>query len=152
MSGFAVRAVTPEDREQWCALYAGYRAFYRLEPDDDVVHTAWEWVLDREHSLFGLVAASEDQLLGLANGRWFARPSAGGMGLYLDDLFTATEARGRGVASALLDELAVVAASENASVVRWVTAEDNSAARSVYDVHAKATQWVTYDMQPLEIH
>ena len=35
MSDFAVRAVTPEDREHWCALYAGYRAFYRLEPDDD---------------------------------------------------------------------------------------------------------------------
>ncbi len=70
------------------------------------------------------------------------------MGLYLDDLFTAPEARGSGAASALLKHAAEVAGEGGGSVVRWITAADNAAARSVYDTHAAATPWVTYDMKP----
>ena len=70
------------------------------------------------------------------------------MGLYLDDLFTAPETRGRGAASALLTDAAERARAGGASVVRWITAADNATARSVYDTHAVATPWVTYDMKP----
>jgi len=70
------------------------------------------------------------------------------MGLYLDDLFTISSARGSGVATALLARAAEIAADEGASVVRWITASDNVKARSVYDAHATATAWVTYDMKP----
>jgi hypothetical protein len=38
--------------------------------------------------------------------------------------------------------------SDLATVVRWITAGDNRPARSVYDAHATATPWVTYDMPP----
>ena len=77
-----------------------------------------------------------------------ARPSTASMGLYLDDLFTAPAARGAGVARVLLNRAAEVAAAEGASVVRWITAADNAAARRVYDRVAAATPWVTYDMKP----
>ncbi len=70
------------------------------------------------------------------------------MGLYLDDLFTAPEARGRGAAGALLQHAAKRAGEAGGSVVRWITAADNAPARSVYDAHAVATSWVTYDMKP----
>lgn len=70
------------------------------------------------------------------------------MGLYLDDLFTASEARGRGAASALLQRSATLAGENGANVVRWITAADNETARRVYDTHAAATPWVTYDMKP----
>lgn len=38
--------------------------------------------------------------------------------------------------------------SEHATVVRWVTAEDNDVARRLYDRVATATAWVTYDRVP----
>ncbi|UBQ04203.1 GNAT family N-acetyltransferase [Curtobacterium sp. TXMA1] len=101
------------------------------------------------HGLSGLVAEDADgRLLGLADLRRFARPSSATTGLYLDDLFTAPDARGRGVATALLHEAAATAAAEGASVIRWITAEDNATARAVYDRVAEATPWVTYDMRP----
>jgi len=144
-----VRSVEPRDAEAWCALYAGYRAFYRLDDDPSAVQTTWEWVRDGAHDLFGLVAVDEaGQVIALANLRWFARPSTATIGLYLDDLFTAPDARGLGAGGALLDEAARRAAEAGASVVRWITANGNATARSLYDAHAAATPWVTYDMKP----
>ncbi len=64
------------------------------------------------------------------------------------DLFTAPPARGGGAGAALLDAAARLAADRGASVVRWITAADNATARALYDQHARATPWVTYDMAP----
>ncbi len=144
----AVRPVGASEFEQWAALYRGYRAFYTLEPDEAVIERVWGWISDDAHDVKALVASSGEQLLGLAHYRRFARPSSGTEGIFLDDLFTAPYARGSGVARALLGELASLAARENRSVVRWITAEDNSGARALYDGVATATKWVTYDMAP----
>lgn len=144
-----VRPIQNDDAVSWKELYAGYRAFYELVEDPKVVETTWGWVLNGEHSMFALVAVNHDnQPLALANLRWFARPSRAGIGLYLDDLFTAPEARGTGAASALLQRAAEIAGEKDASVVRWTTATDNATARHLYDRHAVATHWVTYDMMP----
>lgn len=142
------RRVDVTDEAQWSRLYAGYRAFYKLDDDSFAVKTTWEWVSNAQHGFIGLVAAVDDALVGFANLRRFARPSTATIGLYLDDLFTAPEARGAGVGTALLEEASVVAANEGASVVRWITASDNATARSVYDKVGISTPWVTYDMKP----
>jgi GNAT superfamily N-acetyltransferase len=143
-----VRRVLATDEAAWSRLYEGYRAFYTLDDDARAVSTTWEWVSTAQHGFIGLVASVDDELVGLAHLRRFARPSTATMGLYLDDLFTAPEARGSGVATALLEEAAALAAAEGASVVRWITASDNAAARRMYDRVAAATPWVTYDMKP----
>lgn len=141
--------VDANDEKKWAELYAGYRAFYRLPEDPEAVKTTWQWVRDGEHGLIGLIAVDDlDSPLALANLRWFARPSSATMGLYLDGLFTAPEARGAGAASALLKHAADRAGERGGSIVRWITAADNAKARSVYDLHAAATPWVTYDMNP----
>ena len=145
----AIRPVQPADEHAWSELYAGYRAFYKLPEDPAAVATTWQWVRDAEHGLTGIVAVDDqDRPVALANLRWFARPSSATIGLYLDDLFTSPAARGKGVASALLERAASIAGERGASVVRWITASDNATARSVYDAHATATPWVTYDMKP----
>jgi GNAT superfamily N-acetyltransferase len=144
-----VRDVHAGDEERWRSLYSAYRVFYRLPEDKSAVDTTWRWVVGREHSLFGVVAVdSADAPIALANLRWFARPSTGTIGLYLDDLYTDEAHRGRGAGAALLARAAEIAGGHGASVVRWITATDNTAARRVYDAHAVATQWVTYDMPP----
>ena len=144
-----VRMVEPGDKSAWADLYAGYRSFYQLPDDPEAVATTWQWVRDGEHGLVGLVAVDDDNVpVALANLRWFARPLSASIGLFLDDLFTASAARGSGAASALLDYAADHAGEGGGSVVRWITAADNATARSVYDSHATATHWVTYDMQP----
>ncbi|WP_456285758.1 GNAT family N-acetyltransferase [Microbacterium sp. JZ70] len=145
----SVRPVDARDSDEWAALYRGYRAFYRLPDDPAAVATTWTWVREGAYGLVGLVAVDErDRPVALANLRWFARPSTATTGLYLDDLFTAPDARGAGAAGMLLKHAAQLAAAGGASVVRWITAADNEVARSVYDAHAVATPWVTYDMKP----
>lgn len=141
--------VEPRDEAEWVQLYSGYRAFYRLPEDANAVASTWRWVRDGTHGLVGLVAVDQDDRpRALANLRWFARPSSATMGLYLDDLFTSPDSRGSGAATALLQHAARYAGEGGASVVRWITAADNAAARSVYDAHATSTPWVTYDMTP----
>ena len=149
-----VRDVVAEDAARWAELYTGYRTFYDIPRDDDAVATTWGWVLRREHGMRGLVAVARDEgqpgdrVVGLANLRHFARPSRATFALYLDDLFTDPEARGLGAATALLDQAARLAAEDGAEVVRWITASTNATARRVYDAHATATNFVTYDMKP----
>ncbi|MCU1528706.1 MAG: acetyltransferase [Frondihabitans sp.] len=145
----AVRDVEAADAAAWAELYTGYRDFYELPRDADAVARIWSWVLGRQHSLRGLVVVGESgELVALANLRLFARPSSGTLGLYLDDLFTAPAARGSGAGRALLGRAAEIAAEEGATVVRWITAASNATARRLYDAHATATPWVTYDMRP----
>lgn len=84
----------------------------------------------------------------IAHFRRFSRPSTGSVGLWLDDLFTAPEARGLGAGTALIAQIRAEARDQGCSVVRWITAEDNSPARSLYDRLADKTKWVTYDAKP----
>ncbi|HEY8913868.1 GNAT family N-acetyltransferase [Lacisediminihabitans sp.] len=148
-TAYRIRDIQPGDAESWARLYSGYRSFYEVSADDAAVATTWAWMLGRLHGLRGIVAvAPGGEVVALANLRLFARPSVGKMGLYLDDLFTLPSSRGSGAAGALLARAAEIAAEEGANVVRWITASDNVKARSVYDAHATATPWVTYDMKP----
>lgn len=145
----SVRFVREDDAPVWRELYRGYRDFYHLDHDAEALERTWQWVSGRQHDLFGLVACdAEDRPVALANLRWFARPSRGSIGLYLDDLFTSPEVRRSGAGEALLRRAAEIANENGADVVRWITANDNATARRVYDRLASATPWVTYDMPP----
>ena len=171
----SVRPIAARDESSWADLFTGYRSHHSETGDPEIVKNAWEWLLHREHALLGLVAVDEDDTpIALANLRWFARPDDGDIALFLDDLFTAPAAPRLlpgghlyplaqsaalveqladtvlGVpgdaAGALLREAAAIAAEGGAAVVRWMTADDNTTARRLYDRHATLTGRVTYDM------
>ena len=147
MTELTIRDLRADDFDSWAELYRGYRAFYLLADDDAVIERTWAWLLAREHGLHGIVAEGEGGgLIGLAHLRLFARPSSGALGLYLDDLFTRTDARGAGIGGRLLDRCAELATESGATIVRWITAVDNNTARSLYDAKGRATSWVTYEM------
>lgn len=144
----AVRSIAEGDRADWAELYRGYRDFYEKPHDPAVIETVWTWLMDPAHETRALVAEHDGRLVGLGHFRRFARPIDGGHGLYLDDLFTAPEARGSGAGGAILQRLAEIARDEGAVLVRWITAESNATARSLYDRVATQTPWVTYDLAP----
>lgn len=147
-SSVIVRPTAANDETAWRELYRGYREFYRVEPSEQALDTVWGWIHDPQHETRGLVAELDGTLLGLAHYRTFARPLSASHGLFLDDLFTSADARGKGVGSTLLTRLAEIARDEHATVVRWITADDNTTARSLYDKVSKKTPWVTYDLAP----
>lgn len=144
----SIRPIRASDRPHWAKLFRGYREFYQLAPDEELVDRVWDWVSDDSHEVNALVAEEAGVLVGIAHYRRFSRPSTGSAGIYLDDLFADPDVRGRGIGRALLGELASLAAGEGRTVVRWMTDADNVTARHLYDLVATATPWVTYDMVP----
>lgn len=149
-SSVLVRPLDLADEARWRVLFRQYREFYRLPEDEDVVSRVWGWLMDPRHECCALVAeTAEDGIVALGHYRRFARPSTGTVGIWLDDLFTSPEARGKGAARALIARLTELAGAEGRSVVRWITAEDNHRAQALYDTVATRTGWVTYDAAPV---
>ncbi len=148
MSKVTIRGVSSKDRPAWDRLYQGYAAFYKVEQTAEMRDTVWSWLMDENHELEGLVAVgADDAPLGLAHFRAFARPLRAASGGFLDDLFVGPEARGLGVADALIKAVAAEGSKRGWSIIRWITADDNYRARSVYDRLAERTAWVTYDIK-----
>ncbi|WBU36729.1 GNAT family N-acetyltransferase [Homoserinibacter sp. YIM 151385] len=146
-----IRAVEAGDEPRWRELFRAYRDFYRLEPDEEVVDRVWSWLRDPASAVEGLVAVADaggaTRVIGFAHHRAFPRPSAGVVGTYLDDLYVDPDHRGAGAARALITRLAQDAAEAGRPLVRWITAEDNTRARALYDSVAAPTPWVTYDLR-----
>jgi GNAT superfamily N-acetyltransferase len=144
----AVRDLEPRDREAWQLLYAGYGDFYQTPLDDAKADRVWGWLMDPGYQAFGLVAVDEDDRpIAIAHYREFARLLADGIGIYLDDLFTAPAKRGTGAGSALIARLEELARDRGADIVRWITANDNFVGQKLYDRVATRTMWVTYDLK-----
>jgi GNAT superfamily N-acetyltransferase len=96
-----------------------------------------------------LAVSEDDNPVGLAHYRPFARPLAAGWGGFLDDLFVDPAFRGVRVADALIEAVAAEGRTRGWGVIRWITADDNYRGRGVYDRHAIRTMWITYDLKLL---
>jgi GNAT superfamily N-acetyltransferase len=142
-----VRNLQEKDREAWQELYAGYGEFYQTPLSDQKADRVWTWLMDPGYEAFGLVAVDDaDRPIALAHYRQFARLLADGIGIYLDDLFTAPDARGTGAGTSLIERVEQIARERGAGVVRWITANDNFVGQKLYDRMASRTMWVTYDL------
>lgn len=146
MSEVVVRDVQESDEQDWRRMFAGYRAFYECDESDRVLDVVWGWLHDAAHEENGLVAELDGRVVGLAHHRSYSRPSEAETGLFLDDLFTDPDVRGRGVGRALIARLGEIAREHGAAKVRWVTAADNHTAQRLYDDVATRTDWLTYDL------
>jgi ribosomal protein S18 acetylase RimI-like enzyme len=146
-SPIRVRELAQRDRAAWQELYAGYGEFYQTPLSDEKADRVWAWLMDPHYEAFGLVAVDENDLpIAIAHFRQFARLLADGIGIYLDDLFTAASARGTGAGTALIVRLEEIARERGAEIVRWITANDNFVGQKLYDRLASRTMWVTYDL------
>jgi GNAT superfamily N-acetyltransferase len=63
---------------------------------------------------------------------------------YLQDLFTAPEARGQGAGRALIEAVYDRAEAAGASRVYWLTQETNATARALYDTVADRPGFIQY--------
>lgn len=142
-----IRPPAPADRAVWSDLYAAYAAFYEVEQTDEMRDRVWDWLMDPSHEVEGRLAMLDGRAVGLAHFRPFPRPLAAATGGFLDDLFVAPEARGSGAAAALIHAVEAEGRARGWGVIRWITADDNARARTLYDRLAESTRWVTYDLK-----
>ena len=147
MNVIKVRPLETGDFDVWSALYAGYAEFYKVTQTHEMRARVWNWIFDPEHETEGLIALLNGRAVGLTHFRPFARPLSASTGGFLDDLFVAPDARGSGAAEALIRGVENEGRARGWSVIRWITADDNTRARALYDKIAQHTAWQTYDIK-----
>ncbi|MBV9881765.1 MAG: GNAT family N-acetyltransferase [Sphingomonadaceae bacterium] len=131
------------DRADWETLARGYKAFYRTEHPDARYDETWRLLLADER-IHGLGARLDGRLVGIAHYLFHAQTWTADA-CYLQDLFTAETARGRGVATALIEEVADAARARGAAKFYWMTKADNQVARALYDRIARFKGFIRYD-------
>jgi len=128
-------------------LVRAYCEFYESSPsDEDLLALARALIAEPEHEGLQLLARDqEERAVGFATIYWsWATTEAVRIGI-MNDLFVATEARGSGVAEALIEACRAECAARGASRLTWQTAPDNERAMKVYDrIGGTREQWVDY--------
>ncbi|MBD3788358.1 MAG: GNAT family N-acetyltransferase [Sphingomonadales bacterium] len=143
-----IRPVAPADRPDWEALFRGYAAFYKTDPAP-VLEAVWGWITDPAEPYWADIAWGPDgAALGLVQYSLMHRSLSGGQVVYLSDLFSVPQARGQGVGRALIEHVRGFARARGYPSVRWLTAEDNAAARRLYDSYAPASGFILYSIAP----
>ncbi|HLI18624.1 MAG TPA: GNAT family N-acetyltransferase [Rhodanobacteraceae bacterium] len=143
-----IRSVGPEDFTEWLELWNGYNAFYgrsgATSLSEDVTRMTWIRFFDAYEPVHALVAERSGKLLGLAHYLFHRSTTMLGPNCYLQDLFTAAEARGQGVGHALIEAVYDKAREAGASRVYWQTHETNATAMRLYDQVATKSGFVVY--------
>ncbi|MAT60808.1 MAG: GNAT family N-acetyltransferase [Micrococcales bacterium] len=148
MTEVELRSPVSDDFDSWVNLYRQYCRFYKAELTDAGLETVWGWLRDPDHVLEGMLAAGPaGDIVGFAHYRQAPEPLTGGYTGFLDDLFVAPAARSNGVGRALLQWVIDISVARKWSGLQWLTAEDNTDARRLYDRVGKATSWVTYEVE-----
>jgi GNAT superfamily N-acetyltransferase len=143
-----IRPVARDDYHQWLPLWDGYNAFYGRSGATalpiEITRTTWERFFDAYEPMHALAAESGGHLHGLAHYLYHRSTISIPPNCYLQDLFTAESARGRGIARALIEEVCAQATRAGASRVYWHTHETNHTARLLYDKVAESTGFIVY--------
>ncbi|HWM33522.1 MAG TPA: GNAT family N-acetyltransferase [Pseudolysinimonas sp.] len=142
-----IRPVAPGDHDAWRELFRDYGVFYEAQFDDAVFDGVWGWLMDPQHEVSALVADDEGALVGFAHIRRVADTFTAGPSWFLDDLYVLPEARGRGVARALIERGYADATAAGGGTFRWITAADNETAQLLYDRIATRAGWVMYEKE-----
>jgi len=139
-----VRDITKQDRAAWEPLWLGYQRFYKVEFPAVVTDATFARFFDGLEPVHALVAEADGELLGFVHflfhrSTWLLGPTC-----YLQDLFTSEAARGKGIATQLIEAVYARAKAAGASRVYWNTHESNSTARALYDKLADRTGFIQY--------
>lgn len=143
-----IRAVAKDDFPRWKPLWDGYNAFYgRSGPTAlpaAVTDMTWSRFFDAYEPMHAMVAERSGMLLGLVHFLFHRSTIQIAPTCYLQDLFTAEDARGMGVGRALINAVYERAAAAGSPRVYWQTHETNSVAMRLYDAVAEKSGFVVY--------
>lgn len=151
MSGVALRPLEPADEADWRRLWTGYLTFYETKVGDEVYRATWERLRSGAPGEYrGLIArerrsdGGEGEALGLVHFLFHRHCWHVDDVIYLQDLFVAEAARGRGVGRALIEAVYAAADEVGAANVYWLTQHFNHTARALYDRLANETPFIKY--------
>ncbi len=142
-----IRDPASADEAAWRDLWSQYNAFYETHVPDAVSEHTWRRILDPASSIFARLAVLEGGTIGFSVGVLHDSTWTIGPVCYLEDLFVAPEARGRGCGRALLQDVVDRAKAKGCARLYWHTRVNNPA-RRLYDEFAAADDFVRYRSSP----
>ena len=139
-----IRPLVPTDRAAWEPLWKSYLDFYKTSVPPEQYDLTWSRFHDESEPMYALGAFEGDALLGIVHciyhrSCWTANPVC-----YLQDLFTVDQARGKGVARALIEAVYEIAKRDGSSRVYWNTQDSNAVAMVLYNKIADRPGFVQY--------
>ncbi|MFK0275882.1 GNAT family N-acetyltransferase [Ensifer sp. NPDC090286] len=139
-----IRAATGGDEADWRRLWAGYVAFSGSELAEDIIDGTWNRLIDPVAPLFARLAILDGQVVGFAIcqeqlATFFRHPIC-----YIEDLYVDPDARGQGVARAMIDDLIAHCQDKGWDRLYWYTEADNATARRLYDRYSGTDEHVRY--------
>lgn len=140
-----IRPINAQDRDAWTPLWRAYLAYYETELPAEIYDTAFSRLTDPKVVPYhGFLAWDDDRPLGLVHyifhmHGWKIEPVC-----YLQDLYTAPDARGTGVGRALIEAVYGAADKMGAPSVYWMTQEFNADGRRLYDKVGTLTPFLKY--------
>jgi GNAT superfamily N-acetyltransferase len=143
-----VRFVTRGDYAEWLPLWEGYNEFYKrfgaTALPDAVTQVTWARFFDVHEPMYAMVAEADGRLIGLVHYLWHRSTITIEPTCYLQDLFTAEAARGKGVGRALIEAVYEQARLAGVVQVYWRTHSTNATARRLYDHMAEESGSLVY--------
>ena len=144
MPAISVRPLRPDEREAWEPLWQGFLRFYKAKVPREVTDRTWQRLHDPLEPMHVLGAFARGRLVGIVHYIFHRSTWTVGNYCYLQDLFTAEEARGKGAGRALIEAVYARAREAGASRVYWLTQEGNATARALYDQVADRPGFIQY--------
>ena len=146
-----VRAVAVADRARWKVMWDGYNAFYgrvgATALPAEVTEVLWARLFDPAEPVHGRVAELDGSVVGIVHYLFHPSTTMIAPTCYLQDLFTDSAMRGRGIGRALIEAVYREAGAAGSPRVYWQTHETNAVARSLYDKLAERSGFIVYRKQ-----
>jgi len=143
---FEIRELSEGDFFNWKILWNEYLKFYQTSVEDLVYETTFKRLISIHHlSQNALVAAQDNELVGLVHYIYHPHNWKVVDVCYLQDLFVLPTIRGTGVGRALIESVYLASDKNKTSTVYWLTQDSNKQARKLYDNIASVTSFIKYN-------
>jgi ribosomal protein S18 acetylase RimI-like enzyme len=145
-----IELVQESDLGELLPMMRAYCDFYEVAPAaDDLEALARALIADPKNDGIQLIARDEEaRPLGFATVYWTWQTLNAARAAVMNDLFVATDARGKGVGRALIEECRRHAREHGAAELVWETALDNETAQRLYDsLPTDKSTWFNYSLE-----
>ena len=143
-AAITIRDLRSDERATWEPLWRAYLAFYESREIPEATDAAWRRAHDPAEPMHIVGAFVDGELLGIAQYLFHRSFWTPGDYCYLQDLFVANRARGKGLGRALIAAVEERARAAGASRLHWLTREENRTARALYDKVADRSGFIQY--------
>jgi len=142
-----IKALDPEERNQWESLFDKYADFYNVTLPPNCKDQVWEWIFNTDEPFWCDLAINEqNQAIGFVQYQLMHRSLSGSKVCYLSDLYVSPEKRGAGTGRALIDHVMDFAKRHGIENVRWLTQDSNATAKSLYETYIAQSEFVLYSV------